>query len=62
MTYEENIFNYVFREVIISNKITIKKSCLKYCFKAGNYYDFKRRLYLLFLMKGWISHAEILHD
>lgn len=34
-------------------KISITKSCLKYCFKADNCYDFERRLRLLFLMKGW---------
>lgn len=46
----------------LNTKITIKEECLKYCFKAGNYYDFKRRLYLMFLMKGWDLYAEILYD
>lgn len=37
----------------LGSKITITKSCFKYCFKADSYYDFERRLRLLFLMKGW---------
>lgn len=48
--------------MLLKGKITITKTCLKYCFKADNYYDFKRRLYLLFLMKGWNLDAEILYD